>query len=169
MEKATRRKFSYEEDNIIKEYTQKYGEDWEAISIQLVNRTPKQCHDQYNNYLREDLTSKPWTLEEDAMLIKLRKEIGPKWVKMTMFLQGRSGNDIKNRWHKHLVDREPMRNVALNQPSKCPSCLTEETPNNNTSKFQEFLDQEDWNWDVGFNETDHSFLFSFYDIFSFYS
>ncbi|OHT15506.1 hypothetical protein TRFO_02824 [Tritrichomonas foetus] len=29
-------------------------------------------------------------------------EIGPRWVAMCDILPGRSGNDIKNRWHKHL-------------------------------------------------------------------
>jgi hypothetical protein len=32
--------------------------------------------------------------------------IGPKWVEISKYLVGRSGNDVKNRWHKHLAKWE---------------------------------------------------------------
>lgn len=78
------------------------------LQKKLPGQTLKQCHDRYANYLRDGLKSEPWTQEEDEMLIEMHKEIGPKWVKMMKRLPGRSGNDIKNRWHKHLIKKEKL-------------------------------------------------------------
>jgi hypothetical protein len=44
----------------------------------------------------------PWTPEEDSIVIQQYHRIGPKWVEIGKMLNGRSGNNVKNRWHKHL-------------------------------------------------------------------
>lgn len=106
MLKNKRRIFSQLEDQIIREYVNEHGENWDEVAKKLSGRTPKQCHDRYSNYLREGLKTGPWSMEEDEILIKMHYEIGPKWIKMMKYLPGRSGNDIKNRWHKHLIKRE---------------------------------------------------------------
>lgn len=102
MHKNKRCPFSEKENQVIIDSIKEYGEDWDRIAKRLLNRTPKQCHDRYNNYLRDGLKKEPWTDEEDNVLLGLYKEYGPKWTKMTGHIPGRSGNDIKNRWHKHL-------------------------------------------------------------------
>ena len=107
MHKNKRCPFSENENKIILESVKEIGEDWEQIAHKLTNRTPKQCHDRYYNYLREGLKKEPWTTQEDEILLRLLNEIGPKWSKMTSQLPGRSGNDIKNRWHKHLIRDQP--------------------------------------------------------------
>ena len=101
-----RRAFSKLEDESIRQYVAENGENWDEVAKKLPGRTAKQCHDRYSNYLRDGLKTEPWTEEEDAILIAIHNEIGPKWVKMMSQLPGRSGNDIKNRWHKHLVKKE---------------------------------------------------------------
>jgi hypothetical protein len=75
---------------------------WDDIVRWLPNRSPRQCRDRYNNYLQESLVICPWTPEEDAVVIQQYHEIGPKWVEIGKMLRGRSGNNVKNRWHKHL-------------------------------------------------------------------
>ncbi|KAK8866295.1 hypothetical protein M9Y10_009255 [Tritrichomonas musculus] len=115
MLKNKRRVFTQFEDQTIREYVLEHGESWEEIAKKLPGRTPKQCHDRFANYLRDGLKTEPWTQEEDEILIEMHKEIGPKWVKMMKRLPGRSGNDIKNRWHKHLIKKEK---VTLNQQIK---------------------------------------------------
>ena len=102
MHKSKRSFFTNQENSFIKELVRKIGEDWETIAKKMPGRTPKQIHDRYVNYLREGLKSEPWTKQEDDILLNLYKAIGPKWSKMMAHLPGRSGNDIKNRWHKHL-------------------------------------------------------------------
>lgn len=105
MQKTKRLLFTERENIIIKECVRVFGEDWDAISLRLPGRTPKQIHDRYINYLRNGLKRDPWTKQEDEILIKMYKAIGPKWTKMMVHLPGRSGNDIKNRWHKHLFKK----------------------------------------------------------------
>lgn len=106
MLKTKRRVFSQLEDQTIRDYVLEHGENWDEIAKLLSGRTAKQCHDRYENYLRDGLKSEPWSPEEDEILIRMYKEIGPKWVKMMKNLPGRSGNNIKNRWHKHLIKKE---------------------------------------------------------------
>lgn len=102
MHKSKRSPFTCQENAFIRESVKRYGEDWETIARCLPGRSPKQVHDRYINYLREGLIKSPWTKQEDDVLLLMYKAIGPKWSKMMINLPGRSGNDIKNRWHKHL-------------------------------------------------------------------
>jgi hypothetical protein len=44
-----------------------------------------------------------WTPAEEQLVIAKHHEFGPKWVQIATFLHGRSGNDVKNRWHKHIT------------------------------------------------------------------
>ena len=103
MHKIQRRPFTNQENTLIAQSVKLIGEDWEIISRFLPGRTAKQVHDRYVNYLQDGLKKEPWTKEEDEILLKTLKSMGPKWTKMTPYLPGRSGNDIKNRWHKHLI------------------------------------------------------------------
>ncbi|KAK8863949.1 hypothetical protein M9Y10_011643 [Tritrichomonas musculus] len=120
MQKSKRFPFTEQENQIIRQLVKLMGEDWEAISKRLPGRTPKQCHDRYINYLREGLKSGPWSSQEDDILINMYKAIGPKWSKMMVNLPGRSGNDIKNRWHKHL-NKKISSNIEISKVNSCPS------------------------------------------------
>ena len=102
MHKIQRRLFTQNENMVIFQSVKLIGEEWEIIAKILPGRTPKQIQDRYKNYLREDLKKEPFSNEEDQKTIELFKQIGPKWTKMMNSLPGRSGNDIKNRFHKHL-------------------------------------------------------------------
>jgi hypothetical protein len=76
---------------------------WEAVSKFMPTRTARQCRDRYKNYLVDNLVCDAWSPEEDALIVKKFHEIGPKWVEIAKLLNGRSGNHVKNRWHKHLL------------------------------------------------------------------
>lgn len=105
MRRAKRSLFTERENRIICDLVKQIGEDWDVIAKKLPGRTPKQIHDRYINYLRQGLQNGPWTNEEDEILMKMYKMIGPKWSKMMKHLPGRSGNNIKNRWHKHIMKK----------------------------------------------------------------
>jgi hypothetical protein len=62
----------------------------------------------------------PWTSEEDAIVIQQFHRIGPKWVEIGKMLSGRSGNNVKNRWHKHLSRLE----AAYVGPQPRPEIVT---------------------------------------------
>lgn len=124
MKKARRFPFTERENYIIRESVKIFGEDWDTISKHLPGRTKKQIHDRYVNYLRDGLKMCPWTKQEDEILMQMYKAIGPKWSKMMIHLPGRSGNDIKNRWHKHLYKKmvQPA-NDENNKSSSSPESL----------------------------------------------
>lgn len=116
MHKSKRCFFTEQENLFIRESVKRIGEDWESISKKMPGRTPKQIHDRYVNYLREGLKNSPWSKQEDELVKNMYKVIGPKWSKMMINLPGRSGNDIKNRWHKHIC-KSNLDELDLNMDS----------------------------------------------------
>ena len=106
-----RRRFTKDEDNEIKRLIASREKiNWQEIADHIPGRTARQCRDRYNTYLFKDIVSKPWTEEEDNIIIKYYQVFGPHWVRISSFLQGRSGNNVKNRWYKFLAkynDVEP--------------------------------------------------------------
>jgi hypothetical protein len=100
---APRRQFTPEEDFQLRSLVEQLGsQHWEEISRYLPDRSARQCRNRYKNYLLDSLVAGPWTPEEDAVLIEKFHQIGPKWVEIGKLLSGRSGNNVKNRWYKHL-------------------------------------------------------------------
>jgi hypothetical protein len=96
----------------------------------MSNRTARQCRQRYKNYLADDRQPVGWTAEEEHMVIAKYEEIGPKWVQIAKFLPGRSGNDVKNRWHKHILKfyDPPDRKLAPEKEPAPPVPLVLESP-----------------------------------------
>ncbi|KAH0794869.1 Myb-like DNA-binding domain containing protein [Histomonas meleagridis] len=141
---ASHRKwFTPEEDKILLELVNDdKKKNWTEIATKLPGRTARQCRDRYNNTLKNQVEKKPWTKEEDELIITKFLEIGPKWVKISSFLKGRSGNNIKNRWHKYINrDKKYVLPAHLAtekkiQPrTKPPQEVSNTILNNNTFDF----------------------------------
>jgi hypothetical protein len=116
-----RRKFSPDEDIRLRALVDSMGtKSWEEIARFIPQRTARQCRDRYKNYLLESLMTDPWTPEEDAIVIQQFHRIGPKWVEIGKMLNGRSGNNVKNRWHKHLCRLETPRPSPKRAPIERP-------------------------------------------------
>lgn len=97
---AQKNKFTASEDNALKVLVEKFGEtNWELISQMLQTRNSRQCKDRWEYYLSPKLNRNPWTEEEDKLLIKLIRSIGPHWVKVARNFEGRTDTQIKNRWN----------------------------------------------------------------------
>jgi hypothetical protein len=98
-----RRKFTAEEDDQVRTLVESMGtRSWEEIARFMDGRSARQCRDRFKNYLVDSLVIDPWTPQEDELVIRQFNLIGPKWVQIGQLLSGRSGNNVKNRWHKHL-------------------------------------------------------------------
>ena len=80
----------------------RFGEKWTVISKILGNRTRKQIRDRYNNYLRANINNSKFTSQEDACLLELLTELGPKWAQIAEHIPGRKENQVKNRYYGHL-------------------------------------------------------------------
>ena len=93
--------WSSNEDEIILKNTSAGVFDWNLIANQVQGRSAKQVRERFNNKLDPNLSSQPWTPEEDRHLSELQAEYGNSWKLIATKLKGRSENDIKNRWNKN--------------------------------------------------------------------
>lgn len=98
------KRFTKEEDDILRSIARdKRNKTWKEIADMLPGRTATQCRDRYNQYLSKDVVNRPWTPEEDQIIIEKYKIYGPRWVQISTYLNGRSGNNVKNRWNSALT------------------------------------------------------------------
>ena len=115
----SKRKFTQEEDRVILEMVKQYGiRVWKQISERLGSRTPRQCRERWKNYLSPGIDSSPWTHDEDAILEKMVRQLGPKWSIIRDSLPGRTDVNIKNRYA--LIQRRSMRQGITPDASSKP-------------------------------------------------
>ena len=94
---------------IVKKYKGTYI-NWEDVAKQLnTGRNSRQCRERWTYYLSPHITNEPWTKEEDDLLLKKYKEIGPKWKKLSLFFKSRTDINLKNRWN--LLQRKFNKNA----------------------------------------------------------
>lgn len=101
-------KFTTEEDKLLQYLVSVYGvSNWRQIGMKL-NRTARQCRERYMFYLDPNICERPWTVEEDMLLKKLVKIYENKWMKISLCFEGRTHNDVKNRWMTRCANDPPV-------------------------------------------------------------
>jgi myb proto-oncogene protein len=104
-----KRPFTEEEDTIILDHVEHHGPTkWSDLAAQLGNRTAKQLRERWFHHVDPIIPKKPWTPEEDQIIVAKQAEYGNKWVQIAHHLPGRSDAAIKDRWNLRL-SRSPMR------------------------------------------------------------
>lgn len=113
-------KFTPEEDAALTAVINKLGTaDWELIADHMPNRNPRQCRDRWYYILSPDVSKAPWTADEDAKLLQLYRQLGPKWVQIANMFPGRIDTHIKNRWlvlqrrFRRYGTYEPLENIKM--------------------------------------------------------
>ena len=102
--------FTYKQDLRLKRCVKEDGmHNWDKVAQKMKHFTAQECEARYNHIINGDLVKRPWTLEEDKLLIQKINECGKKWSIICMALKGRSETAAKNRWR--LLER---RNFAMN-------------------------------------------------------
>ena len=97
-----RTKFSPKEDDILmREIAVNGPRKWDVIALSLPGRNGRQCRDRFQNYLNPSLINGPWTKEEDILLEQKFNEVGPHWNSISKYFNGRSSNNVKNRWYTY--------------------------------------------------------------------
>ena len=95
-----REKFSAAEDEKLRKLVETYGDkDWPSVAEHMPNRNVRQCRDRWVNYLSGRNTNRPWTTEEDDLLLELRGKYGSSWVTIAKHFEGRNDIAIKNRYN----------------------------------------------------------------------
>jgi hypothetical protein len=96
-------RFTADEDAVIMKAKMVDGsKSWIDIARRLKGRTTRQCRDRWNHYLSPEISSGPWTPEEDRFLVEKINELGTAWAEIRPSFKGRSTNDVRNRWLSHL-------------------------------------------------------------------
>jgi hypothetical protein len=92
--------FSRDERAMLEELVGILGNnDWTTVASYMPGRDARQCRDYWGNYIKQSPTpTGPWSKEEDAMLAKEYRNVGPRWAVIARSLPGRSALSVQNRF-----------------------------------------------------------------------
>ena len=113
------------EDDCLKEIVLENGaKNWIAIAASLNEkvhkdlpiRQGKQCRERWYNHLSPSLQKGKWTDSEDLVILEKQTEIGNRWSEIASLLEGRTENQVKNRFKSLMrkvkimekVEKEPV-------------------------------------------------------------
>ncbi|CAM9775779.1 unnamed protein product, partial [Ectocarpus sp. 12 AP-2014] len=86
------------EDERMLSLVQIFGQRWSTVAEHMPGRLAKQCRERYLNNLDPELRRGAWSREEDEKLLQLRGQQNKSFAKIAEQIDGRSYNDVKNRW-----------------------------------------------------------------------
>jgi hypothetical protein len=138
----SRHKFLKAEDDQLRSLVERFGEkNWTLISSYMKRRTPRQCRERYKNYLSPAVSNRPWSAEEEVLLVEKVNQLGQKWAKIAAFFDGRSDVNVKNRWTAISQRNERVQKCAMAHDRKAA-----ESPELDDRLFAADGLSEEWTW-----------------------
>lgn len=110
--------FSPEEDANLRKLVSIHGEtNWLTISLSMYRRSARQCRERWSVLTKREESKRPWTEEEDALLVQKCIELGPKWGKIELFFLGRNSQSLKCRW-KALTKNAEIDSLMMSEQNQ---------------------------------------------------
>ncbi|KAI3793235.1 hypothetical protein L1987_35851 [Smallanthus sonchifolius] len=94
-----------EDATLVKMVEQHGPRNWSVISSRIPGRSGKSCRLRWCNQLSPDVEHRPFSREEDDVIVRAHAIHGNKWSTISGLLPGRTDNAIKNYWNSTLRRR----------------------------------------------------------------
>ena len=133
------RSFTEEEDEAIRNAVREFGgRQWTQIAERAnLNRPGKAVRERYCNHLDPRIRWEPFSEEEDAIILSMHATHGAAWAEIARHLDGRTDNQVKNRFNCALwkLAGPLAKPLAVHKrKTKAPDLLHE--------SFDELLDED---------------------------
>ena len=98
----TKAKWNRNDDILLLELTELYGQNWNYIVTKMPGRTVDDIMQRYIMKLDPKLKRSRFDKDEDELILKLHEKYGNKWNEISKYFPNRNASMVKNRYYSYL-------------------------------------------------------------------
>ena len=111
-------RWTEEEDTLLTTAVEKYGTSWFQVAKMLPGRTDDQCAKRWRENLDPAISRKPWTEEDDELLMETYERIGKRWKDIASRFEGRPPVYCRNRVQSLVRARQRAAAAAVRKAAQ---------------------------------------------------